>query len=130
MTLYEIFKYTEEEIKIIEDLFELSKKLEIEEKVQEHIFQFSPQLLSKDKQIEGFGEHESWFDYHKICVINEIVYKLLEMIINDEFDREYYENKQIFDGVFTKFLLDNIESLNNETVNIIIHKFKNEMINV
>jgi len=103
MTLYDLYRYTPKEIVEVEYLLEQAKRFHILDAVQESFFQFSPDLV-KDK-IEGFGEHEPWAVSHKRHIINEIVFYLIEQTLENEYDEEYWSDKQIWHEVFTPFIL-------------------------
>jgi len=103
MTLYDLYRYTPKEVLEIEYLLNQAKKFNILDEVQESFFQFSPDLV--EEKIEGFGEHEPWAISHKRHIINEIVFYLIEQTFENEFDREYWNDKQIWHEVFTPFVL-------------------------
>ena len=113
MTLYDLYRYTPKEVLEIEYLLNQAKKFDILDAVQESFFQFSPDLVKE--KIEGFGEHEPWAISHKRLIINEIVFYLIEQTFENEFDEEYWDNKQIWDEVFTPFVLQtDMRSIGNE----------------
>jgi len=115
MTLYELYKYTSKEIVEVEYLLEQAKRFHILDAVQESFFQFSPDLV--EDKIEGFGEHEPWVVSHKRHIINEIVFYLLNQTIENEYDREYWSDKQIWHEVFTPFILQtDMRDMDNETL--------------
>jgi len=103
MTLYELYRYEPQEIIEVEYLLKQAKRFKLLDKVQEAFFQFSPRLVAE--KIEGFGEHEPWADSHKNLIINELAYSLIDQVLNNEYDREYWYNKQIEDEIFTTFFL-------------------------
>ena len=103
MTLYDLYRYTPKEILEVEYLLNQAKKFDILDEVQESFFQFSPNLVKE--KIEGFGEHEPWAVSHKRLIINEIVFYLIEQTFENEFDKEYWSDKQIWHEVFTPFVL-------------------------
>jgi hypothetical protein len=103
MTLYELYRYTPQEILEVEYLLKQAKKFRVLDKVQEAFFQFSPRLV--EVKIEGFGEHEPWANFHKNIIINELTYHLIDQVVDNEYDREYWYNKQIENEVFTIFFL-------------------------
>ena len=113
MTLYDLYRYTPKEVLEIEYLLDQAKKFDILDAVQESFFQFSPDLVKE--KIEGFGEHEPWAISHKRLIINEIVFHLIEQTFENEFDEEYWSNKQIWDEVFTPFVLQtDMRNISNE----------------
>ena len=113
MTLYELYRYTPKEILEIEYLLSQAKKFDILDEVQESFFQFSPDLVKE--KIEGFGEHEPWAISHKRHIINEIIFYLIEQTFENEFDREYWSDKQIWHEVFTPFILQtDMRSISND----------------
>lgn len=115
MTLYELYKYTPQEIVEVEYLLDQAKRFDILDEVQEAFFQFSPDLL--EKKIEGFGEHEPWAISHKRNIVNEIIFHLIEKVSEDEYVAEYWVNEQIWREVFTPFLLGNdFRKLKNEEI--------------
>ena len=115
MTLYELYRYTPQEIVEVEYLLEQAKRFEILDEVQESFFQFSPDLI--EEKIEGFGEHEPWAVSHKRHIINEIIFYLIEKVSEDEYIAEYWDNEQIWKEVFTPFMLQNdFRELDNEVI--------------
>ncbi len=113
MTLYELYKYTPKEIKEIEYLLEQAKRFNILDEVQEAFFQFSPDLV--EEKIEGFGEHEPWAISHKRIIINEIIFYLINQTIDNEFDKEFWSDNQVWNEIFTPFILQtDMRSLNEK----------------
>jgi len=103
MTLYELYKYTPRDIVEVEYLLSQAERFGILDEVQESFFQFSPDLV--EEKIEGFGEHEPWAISHKRHIINEILFYLISQTVENEFDAEYWCDKQIWHEVFTPFIL-------------------------
>lgn len=105
MTLYELYRYTPQEITEVEYLLGQAKRFAILDEVQEAFFQFSPMLVKE--KIEGFGEHEPWATSHKRDIINELIFYLIEKVSEDEYIVEYWENEQILREIFTPFVVQN-----------------------
>lgn len=122
MTIYDIYRYTLDEIAEFEKLLELVYKLGVEDRVQESFFQFSPNLImDESKRIPGFGEHETWFSSHKRSVIIEIIVYLIENTIEDEYIQEEMINDLINEEMYTDFINNSLYSLTKEEI---IQKFK------
>jgi len=115
MTLYDLYKYSQKEIQEVEYLLNQAKKFDILDEVQESFFQFPPDLV--EVKIEGFGEHEPWAISHKRLIINEIVFYLIKQTIENEFDRDYWNDKQITHEIFTPFILKtDMRNLSNKEI--------------
>jgi len=105
MNLYELYKYTPQEIVEVEYLLDQAKRFDILDEVQESFFQFSPDLL--EEKIEGFGEHEPWAVSHKRHIVNEIIYYLIARVSDDKYIAEQWIDEQIWREPFTPFILEN-----------------------
>ena len=123
MTLYDIFRYTNHQIKEVDYLIDQAFKLGIEDRVQEAFFQFSPDLV--DKKIPGFGEHEPWAVFHKRVIINEIIFFLIEQYTEDEYKRDVLYDNQIWNEEYTDFVLET--DMRKMERSEIIKKFKKYM---
>jgi len=122
MTLYDIYRYENNEIKEIEKLLDLVYKLDIEDAVQESFFQFSPSLIiNKDERIHGFGEHETWFTSHRRSIIIEIIVFLIEENIKEEYIQEDMINELINYEKYIDFIDNSLYDLTKEEI---IEKFK------
>ena len=120
MTLYKLYKYTTQNIVEVEYLLNQAERFNLLDKVQEAFFQFSPRLV--EVKIEGFGEHEPWANSHINLIVNELTYYLVDQVLRNEYDREYWYNEQIDNEAFTPFLLKtDFRELDTE---IIYEKFK------
>ena len=121
MTLYDLYRYTPQQIIEVEYLLEQAKRFYIVDKVAEAFFQFSPRLI--ENKIEGFGEHEPWAISHKNLIIGELAYCLIDKTVTKEYDREFWYNEQIDKEIFTPFFLKtDLRKLENQTV---LTKFDN-----
>ncbi len=125
MTLYELFRYTDQEILELEYLLEQGRRFNIEDKIQESFFQFHPMLLKKEEEIPGFGEHEPWAFFHKRMAANEIIYYLIENTVEGEYNQEDEINKHIWKDKYVSFLVKN--DLRNLSKNEIFELFRKEV---
>jgi hypothetical protein len=105
MTLYELYGYTEQNIVDVEYLLDQAKKFKIIDEVSESLFQFDPTLLPENEQIEEFGEHEPWAVFHKRTIINEIIFYLLEVTTDGDYELEDCINDQVWNETYTPFVL-------------------------
>jgi hypothetical protein len=126
MTLYELFRYTKQEIIEVEYLLDQAKKMNILDEVQEAFFQFSPKLIKN--KIEGFGEHERWSYFHKDIIIAELSYHLIDQVIEDKYEREDWYSRHIEDEICTVFFLKtDMRKMEIEEINEKFKEFISEL---
>lgn len=116
MILEILFDYTEKDIKDVNYLLILANEFDCLDEVKESIFQFNPRLTGKTNT-----SHEPWPEFHKEIILNEIIFQLLEICIDDEYKREEATDMQIWHGKYSNFLTMN--NFSNSTKEDIIKEF-------
>ena len=114
---YKVFNYNKEQKEIIEYLLSICETLEILDRIDEALFQFHPTITETG--------HEPWFNYHKYVCLNEILFKLLESTITDEYILDYEINEVIWKDKYKEFydtILENKDSF--KVKDNIISKYK------
>lgn len=104
MNLYTLYKYTPIQIIEVEYLLEQAKRFNILDQVRDAFFQFSPLLITPKESTE-IEKHEPWAIFHKQCIINELIFYLIEKVYTDKYIITYLTDKQIWDEIFTPFIL-------------------------
>ncbi|SFP89394.1 hypothetical protein [Hydrogenimonas thermophila] len=126
MTLYDLYRYTPQQIIEVEYLLEQAKRFDIVDRVAEAFFQFSPRLV--EDKIEGFGEHEPWAIFHKSLIISELAYYCIDKTVDEEYEREFWYNEQIDKEVFTPFFLKtDFRKLNDQAILTKFSSFLNKL---
>lgn len=116
MILKILYDYTEKDIQDINYLLILANEFDCLDEVKESIFQFSPRLTG-----ETNTSHDPWPEFHKEIILNEIIFQLLEICIEDEYKREEATDMQIWHGKYSNFLTMN--NFSNSTKEDIIKEF-------